>query len=166
MTRRGVLHAICWAIIVSGMSYFAARDWRTSDFETDLLQASVQARISATADGTIVFVSASAAEVCGYEASELVGKNVDILIPDRWRERHRVASAQRVSRGPSRRVSRVTCNVLRKDGTQRTVEINVWVLAHPTRKLIQVVSLVPVEQIEEPLSVEGVEDEWFISKGP
>ena len=45
--------------------------------------------VIADRSGEIVFVNAQAEKLFGYEHKELVGERVELLVPDRYRQRHR-----------------------------------------------------------------------------
>ena len=49
-----------------------------------LLQAAVDAIISIDSQGSIESVNMAAEKLFGYESAELIGKNVNILMPEPW----------------------------------------------------------------------------------
>ena len=80
-------------------------------------------------DGVIRLWNQGAEETFGYPASEALGQPLDIIIPERWRERHRVGyeAAMRAGR------TRYTRDVLavpaqRKDGTRISIEFTIVLL--------------------------------------
>lgn len=91
---------------------------------TALFQAAPDAIVVADASGRIVLVNGRAEAMLGYGRGELVGKPVEVLIPDRFREAHQrhwaaYAKAPRVrSLGKELELA-----ALRKDGTEVPVEI-------------------------------------------
>ena len=75
-------------------------------------------------DGCIVRVNAQAEEMFGYHRDELLGRPVEILIPEHQRERH-VALRAPFAEVPSRRAmgARPDLHGLRKDGSEFPVDI-------------------------------------------
>jgi PAS domain S-box-containing protein len=76
-------------------------------------------------DGSIAFVNAQTEQLFGYARSELVGQSLDLLIPERFRERHR----SHVDRYRSKPVTRSMGSGLelfgrRKDGTEVPIEVS------------------------------------------
>jgi len=53
-----------------------------------LLESAPDAMVIVNPDGTIVLVNAQAEAQFGYSRDELIGKSVDLLVPDRFRGRH------------------------------------------------------------------------------
>jgi len=53
-----------------------------------LLQAAVDAIISIDSEGSIENVNMAAEKLFGYESAELIGKNVNILMPESWAAEH------------------------------------------------------------------------------
>jgi PAS domain S-box-containing protein len=61
------------------------------DFPFDLesfIQTAGDAIIAASREGTIVFWNAAAERIFGFTAKETVGRSLDLIIPERFRERH------------------------------------------------------------------------------
>ncbi len=54
----------------------------------DLLEAFPDAVVAVDRDGTIVQVNSQAQELFGYFRSELIGKKVEMLVPERFRDQH------------------------------------------------------------------------------
>jgi PAS domain S-box-containing protein len=55
---------------------------------TDLLEAVPDAIVAVDRDGTILQVNSQVQELFGYDRSELIGKRVEMLVPERFRDRH------------------------------------------------------------------------------
>jgi protein-histidine pros-kinase len=53
-----------------------------------LLDASWEAIVVANNDGDITYASAQAARLFGYDADELIGQKIEVLIPDAFRKKH------------------------------------------------------------------------------
>lgn len=51
------------------------------------------------ADGTILFWNATAERYFGYRASEVLGRRVDLLVPDEFRQQHREGLERAMSGG-------------------------------------------------------------------
>ena len=77
------------------------------------------------ADGKIIFVNHEAERLFGYEAAELLGKPVEILMPEAQRHRHK-AHVSRFSEAPRARpmVAGLQLVGRRKDGEQFHAEIS------------------------------------------
>jgi len=60
---------------------------RPFDFE-NFLQVAGDAIVAAAPDGTIVFWNAAAKRIFGYEPTEALGRSLDLIIPERFRQRH------------------------------------------------------------------------------
>lgn len=105
------------------------------------LEAAPDAVVIADQDGKIVRVNEQAEKIFGYEREELEGQEVEILVPERLRERYQ---AQRAGFGvhPSTRPIGLELDVwgLRKDGSEFPVEIRLSTL--PTPEGILVLSII------------------------
>ena len=91
-----------------------------------IVDQSGSAILFADREGVIRLWNQGAEEMFGYPASEAIGQPLDIIIPERWRERHRVGyeAAMRAGR------TRYTRDVLavpaqRKDGTRISIEFTI-----------------------------------------
>ena len=82
------------------------------------------ALLVAGGDGCIVLANPSAADLLGYAVEELVGMNVDALVPDNIRPRH-AADRQSYGKAPRARPMGMQMDLLarRKDGSEVRVEI-------------------------------------------
>ncbi|MEP6873944.1 MAG: PAS domain S-box protein, partial [Burkholderiales bacterium] len=76
------------------------------------------------AHGTVVLANPSAAALLGYPEDELVGLNVDVLVPDAIRHRH-AAYREGYARSPKPRPMGMQMDLVarRKDGSEVMVEI-------------------------------------------
>jgi PAS domain S-box-containing protein len=89
-----------------------------------LLDSSPDATLVAREDGAIVLVNTAVERLFGYTAGELIGQNIEILVPERHRERH---AEHRVQYRASPRIrlmgSGVELSARRKNGNAFPVEI-------------------------------------------
>src|SRR5450755_4963790 len=67
----------------------AAEASRSEALTRALLESAPDAMVIADAEGQIQLLNAEAERLFGYEREELVGRPVEVLIPDRWRASHR-----------------------------------------------------------------------------
>jgi len=74
--------------------------------------------------GRIVLVNPAAEELSGYRREELMGQPIEILVPERFRERHlKLRDGYAAERGTRRMFAGPGIYFLRKDGTEVEVEI-------------------------------------------
>jgi PAS domain S-box-containing protein len=101
------------------------------------------AAVVVDAEGTIVSANEHTATQFGYELGDLVGQPVEILIPERFRHRHRGYRAE-YSAAPRARAMGAGLRLFgrRRDGAEFPVDI----------------SLAPVTNADEPLVVAAVRD--------
>jgi PAS domain S-box-containing protein len=101
----------------------ADREWRSERFRR-IFEATPTAMIVVGSDGAILLVNEQAERLFGYSREELVGREVEMLVPDRFRRAH-PADRARFSTDPRTRAMGAGRDLfaLRKDGTQVPVEI-------------------------------------------
>src|SRR5262249_6408245 len=91
----------------------------------DLIESAPDAMVIIDASGQIVLVNAQTEQLFGYERAELMGASVEILLPERYRERHRDHRARFL---PAPRVRPMGANLdlfaRRKAGDEFPVEIS------------------------------------------
>ena len=98
---------------------------------TALLSASSDAIVAADRDGIIRFWNPGATRIFGFAESEALGQSLDLIIPDRLRERHWAGWQQVIATGQSRYGAADLLAVpgVRQDGTTVSVEFTI----HPVR---------------------------------
>lgn len=74
--------------------------------------------------GNISVINEQAEEIFGYDRSELIGENIEVLIPERYRERHH-SHRETFTQNPETRPMGADLDLyaLRKDGTEFPVDI-------------------------------------------
>jgi len=87
--------------------------------------ASQDATFVVAADGRILAANAASARVFGYASSELVGRRIEMLVPERWRERH-VAHRSRYGARPIGRLmgSGIRLFGLHKQGHEFPIDVS------------------------------------------
>lgn len=90
----------------------------------DVFDAAPDAVVVADADGNLLKVNSHAAVLFGYEAAELIGQPVEVLLPERFRDNHYRYRADYM-KAPSLRPMGAGQNLTarRKDGTEVPVDI-------------------------------------------
>jgi PAS domain S-box-containing protein len=90
-----------------------------------LLEAAPDAMVVVDGDGRIVLVNAQAETLFGYTRQELLGNPVEILVPERLRERHPGHRQGYFARPVARAMgSQLALQGLKKDGSEFPVEIS------------------------------------------
>ena len=90
----------------------------------ELLHAAADAAVVTDRKGRIVYINRGAELLFGYEAEELLGKHVEVLMPEEHREQHKTFR-KRYRKAPRARplLSGLDLYGLRKDGSRFRVEI-------------------------------------------
>jgi PAS domain S-box-containing protein len=87
--------------------------------------------------GTIVFANAQIEQTFGYDAAELVGRPVETLLPERFREAHPQDRARFGAQPKPRPMGAgLTLHGLHKNGTEFPVEISLSPVTMPTGVLV------------------------------
>jgi PAS domain S-box-containing protein len=88
-------------------------------------ESAIDAILSVDTLGAIIGWNPSAERIFGYAESEIVGRPVELLIPERFREQHRNGMARVTSGGPSRAIGNtVELAALRSDGSEFPIELS------------------------------------------
>jgi PAS domain S-box-containing protein len=102
-----------------------------------LLEAAPDALVVVGGDGCIAFANGRAEALFGYARAELLGEPIEILIPDRFRERHLAHRADHAVELRLRAMgAKLDLHVRRKDGTEVPVEIDLSSLHTPEETLV------------------------------
>ena len=101
-----------------------------------LLESSPDAVVIVNANGQIAFVNERTEELFAYRRDELVGRRLELLLPERYRERH-VAHRDEYLADPVTRPMGIGLELAgrRKDGTEFPVEISLSSIETPDRRL-------------------------------
>ncbi len=90
-----------------------------------LLEAAPDGIVEVDASGRIVLVNSQAERLFGYQREELLGKRVEILMPERYRERHPAHRGHYHAHSVIRPMgSGLDLRAVRADGTEFAVDIN------------------------------------------
>ena len=85
--------------------------------------------LSVDTRGKIEFANSSTSTLFGYQPDEMIGKSIDIIIPDRLRAAHQAGMARILAGGATKLVGKtVELLALRRDGSEFPIEfsLSVW----------------------------------------
>ncbi|GJD95327.1 diguanylate cyclase domain-containing protein [Methylobacterium iners] len=80
-------------------------------------------------DGIVVFVNPACEMLYGYASGEMLGRSMDCIIPEPFREAHKAGLARIAAGGPSKLANRsIEVTALRRDGTTFPIEfsLSIW----------------------------------------
>jgi PAS domain S-box-containing protein len=107
------------------------------------VQAAGDAIIAAKPDGTIVLWNPAAQRIFGFATEEAIGYSLDLIIPERFRERHWEAFQQVMATGRTRYGSEVLrVPAIHKDGRSLSIAFTVALLYSREGKIDNVVAIV------------------------
>jgi PAS domain S-box-containing protein len=98
-----------------------------------IIETTPQALLLVNGDGIITLVNRGSERLFGYDRAELLGRELELLIPDRFRSQHR-GHAQAFLEAPSARKMGVGRDLYgrRKDGSEVAIEIGLTPIDGPT----------------------------------
>lgn len=100
-----------------------------------LVQAAGDAIIAADRAGRIVFWNPAAERLFGFTAQEAAGHSLDLIIPERYRERHWDGYGRVMQSGQTRYGSQILrVPAVHKDGRQLSIAFTVALLCSPDGK--------------------------------
>jgi len=103
----------------------STRAMREALLSSDFLEAIPDAIVAVNRDGTILQINSQVQEMFGYERSELVGRKVEMLVPDRLRGEHHQHRASFAAKPKMRRMGAgLALYGRRKNGSEFPVEIS------------------------------------------
>jgi len=96
-----------------------------------VMESAIDAIISGDAEGRIRSWNSAATALFGYRESEVIGKPIEVIIPERYRKSHQEGVRRVSSGGPSHVIGKTAeLSAIRKDGTEFPVELSLatWFL--------------------------------------
>jgi PAS domain S-box-containing protein len=92
-----------------------------------LLRTMSDAIVASDRDGRITFWNPGAERIFGFSRSEAIGQSLDLIIPERLRERHWTGYTEVMRTGESRygHGDLLSVPALRKDGTRLSIEFTI-----------------------------------------
>ena len=115
---------------------------RAFDFD-NFLQAAGDAIIAAGPDGKIVFWNTAAERIFGHSLSEALGQSLDLIIPERFRQRHWQGYRQVMETGETRYGSDVLrVPATHKEGRALSIAFTVTLIYSPDRRIETIVAIV------------------------
>ena len=99
--------------------------------------------VVADKDGIMYFWNPGAERIFGYASAEAVGQSLDIIIPERLRQRHWDGYSRVMRGGRSRYESGDVLAVpaMHKDGSRRSIEFTVALVRDDSERLIGIAAL-------------------------
>ena len=108
-----------------------------------VLAARSDAIVAADAEGLIRLWNAGAERIFGFTASEAIGRSLDLIIPERLRQRHWDGYRHTMATGESRygEGDLLSVPALRRDGATISVEFTVVPLKNPAGEMIGIIAV-------------------------
>jgi PAS domain S-box-containing protein len=108
-----------------------------------LVEESREAVIFADPDGLIRLWNAGAEAMFGYSAAEVLGRSLELIIPERLRARHTEGYRRAMSRGISRYAQEVLAVPgLKKDGSRISLEFTVTLIRDDEGRLLGAAAII------------------------
>jgi PAS domain S-box-containing protein len=109
----------------------------------NIVDGAPDAIIFADADGIVRLWNSGAETIFGYSASEAIGQDLDIIIPEKLRERHRQGFRKVMETGVSRYMKELLAvPALRKDGARISIEFSIVILKSDTGEIVGSAALI------------------------
>ena len=111
------------------------------DFEK-LVQAAGDAIVAADREGKIVLWNPAAERIFGYTQGEALGRSLDLIIPERFRERHWQGYRETMRTGVTRYGAEVLrVPALRKDGRPLSIAFTVGLILSAEKQVATIVAV-------------------------
>ena len=108
-----------------------------------IVQGAPDAIIFADRDGLIGLWNSGAEEMFGYTSEEALGKTLDIIIPERLRERHWIGYQQVMATGVTSYGDKLLAvPALKSDGTTISIEFSILLVRSKTGELLGSAALI------------------------
>jgi PAS domain S-box-containing protein len=123
--------------LAAALVALAIRTRTTASFE-EVIEAAPDAMLAVRSDGTIRAANRRVTAIFGYEPAELVGRPIELLVPERRRPGHPELRQKFMAEGVTRRMGERSSDLrgLRKDGTEVPVDISLSVVKVGGRRLV------------------------------
>jgi PAS domain S-box-containing protein len=109
----------------------------------NIVDGAPDAIIFADAGGIIRLWNSGAQTIFGYSASEAIGRDLDIIIPEKLRERHRQGYLKVMGTGVSKYMQELLAvPALRKDGARISIEFSIVVLKSDDGRIVGSAALI------------------------
>ena len=94
-----------------------------------IIEIARSAFVTLDADGRVVEWNSWATELFGYSREDALGSELaELIVPERYRERHRAGLLRARSGSANRETPRLTVEALRRDGSELPVEVSITVV--------------------------------------
>ena len=116
--------------------------YRSIDFES-FIQAAGDAIVAVGSDGKIILWNPAAERIFGFTTTDAVGQSLDLIIPERFRERHWEGFRQVMLSGQTRYGTDVLrVPALHKDGRPLSIAFTVALLKSPDSQSFTIAAIV------------------------
>jgi len=128
------LIVLCFFVILGSHAQYAAKKQRESEealLETEdrfraLVETSTDAIVSVNEKMQVIQWNRAASELFGFPKELMMGKEVDILIPEKFKQKHLEGFKRFLATGDARLVGKTAeFECMRKDGTTRPIELSI-----------------------------------------
>ena len=115
-----------------------------TEIAAQIVENAGDAVVCADDEGKIVLWNAGAEDVFGYDASEAVGESLDLIVPERFRERHWEGYDAAMERGESTygRGDLLSVPAVRADGERISIEFTVTMVRSGEGEVIGIGAIV------------------------